>query len=92
MRRPQFHRANNSKTWYASDQEGERPPPYEPTPMIPSPGSTAPDTVAFEGFRKSLGHALRTFDGVKQGVGFLRALSGLGKPAVTDQAASSSGR
>jgi integrase-like protein len=32
---PQLHRANNSKKWYTSDEEEERPSPYEPTPMVP---------------------------------------------------------
>jgi hypothetical protein len=33
VRRPQFHRANNRKKWYKSDEEEERPSPYEPSPM-----------------------------------------------------------
>ena len=40
-RRLQLHRANDSKTWYTSDEEEERPSPYEPTPAALSLGSTA---------------------------------------------------
>ncbi|MBV8456243.1 MAG: IS3 family transposase, partial [Acetobacteraceae bacterium] len=39
-RRPQLHRANNSKTWYISDEEEERPSPYQPTPVVLSLRST----------------------------------------------------
>ena len=42
MRRPQLPRANNSKTWYTTDEEEERSLPYEPTPVVLSLGSTAP--------------------------------------------------
>jgi hypothetical protein len=41
-RRPQLHRANNSRTWFESDQEKERPSPYQRTPAVLSLGSTAP--------------------------------------------------
>src|SRR5262252_181311 len=33
-RRPQLHRANNSKTRYISDEEEERPSPHKPTPVV----------------------------------------------------------
>ena len=42
-RRPQFHRANDSKTWYLSDEEEKRPSPYERTPVVLGLGSTAPN-------------------------------------------------
>src|SRR5438270_13386242 len=35
-RRPQLHRANNSKTRWRFDEEEERPSPYQPTPMVPT--------------------------------------------------------
>src|SRR6516164_463130 len=41
-RRPQLHRANNSGRWFESDQEKERPSPYERTPAVLGLGSTAP--------------------------------------------------
>jgi hypothetical protein len=41
MRRPQLHRANNSKRWYTFDQKEEQPSPYERTPLVPCLGSTA---------------------------------------------------
>ena len=40
-RRPQLHRASNSKTWYSSDEEQEQPSPYERPLVVLSPGSTA---------------------------------------------------
>src|SRR6516164_1773518 len=47
-RRPQLHRANNSGRWFESDQEKERPSPYERTPAVLGLGSTA-DHIAREG-------------------------------------------
>src|SRR6516165_12002105 len=55
-RRPQLHRANNSGRWFESDQEKERPSPYERTPAVLGLGSTAalarllvldPETIDF---------------------------------------------
>src|SRR6516165_12114533 len=43
-RRPQLHRANNSGRWFESDQEKERPSPYERTPAVLGLGSTAQDS------------------------------------------------
>ena len=39
---PTTPQANNRKTWYTSDEEEERPSPYEPTPVVLGLGSTAP--------------------------------------------------
>src|SRR6516164_2119840 len=40
-RRPQLHRANNSRRWFESDQEKERPSPYERTLAVLGLGATA---------------------------------------------------
>ena len=59
--RPQFPRANNSKTWYTSNQEEERPSAFGSTPAVPSLGFTAgivgsEPTIRGPATRRRLGH------------------------------------
>src|SRR6516165_7655553 len=55
-RRPQLHRANNSKRWDTSDEEEERPSPYEPTPVVLRLGSTALDLQLHQALRGKSHH------------------------------------